>query len=59
MTDRNPTQVDVMVIGGGSAALCAAMTVRENGASVVYLSTIWIRTAISRQDKTLADFRIL
>lgn len=29
--------VDVLVIGGGNAALCAALTAREAGASVLML----------------------
>ena len=29
--------VDVLVIGGGNAALCAALTARESGASVLLL----------------------
>lgn len=29
--------VDVLVIGGGNAALCAALTAREQGASVLLL----------------------
>lgn len=29
--------VDVLVIGGGNAALCAALTAREAGASVLLL----------------------
>ncbi len=31
------TMVDVLVIGGGNAALCAALTAREAGASVLLL----------------------
>ena len=31
------TMVDVLVIGGGNAALCAALTAREQGASVLLL----------------------
>ena len=29
--------IDVLVIGGGNAALCAALTAREAGASVMLL----------------------
>ena len=29
--------IDVLVIGGGNAALCAALTAREAGASVTLL----------------------
>ena len=29
--------IDVLVIGGGNAALCAALTARESGASVLLL----------------------
>jgi len=36
MTDRN---YDVIVIGGGNAALCAALTAREGGASVLLLES--------------------
>src|SRR6185369_5188830 len=37
MSDNNSTAVDVLVIGGGNAALCAALTAREAGASVLLL----------------------
>ena len=33
----NPAMVDVLVIGGGNAALCAALMAREAGASVLLL----------------------
>jgi tricarballylate dehydrogenase len=36
MTDQN---YDVLVIGGGNAALCAALTAREGGASVLLLES--------------------
>src|SRR5580693_7640520 len=36
MTNWNQTP-DVLVIGGGNAALCAAMTAREAGATVLVL----------------------
>src|SRR4051812_44133236 len=32
-------QADVLVIGGGNAALCAALTAREAGASVLLLES--------------------
>lgn len=35
--DDNEEITDVLVIGGGNAALCAAMTARESGASVLLL----------------------
>jgi len=37
MSDNNSMTVDVLVIGGGNAALCAALTAREAGASVLLL----------------------
>ena len=39
MRDRDLIQADVAVIGGGNAALCAAMTARESGASVVLIES--------------------
>src|ERR1700689_266978 len=33
----NATAYDVIVVGGGNAALCAALSARENGASVLLL----------------------
>ena len=35
--DKAPLNVDVLVIGGGNAALCAALMAREAGASVLLL----------------------
>jgi tricarballylate dehydrogenase len=35
----NDVKVDVLVIGGGNAALCAALTAREAGASVMLLES--------------------
>jgi tricarballylate dehydrogenase len=37
MTQHTRTEVDVLVIGGGNAALCAALMARETGASVMLL----------------------
>jgi tricarballylate dehydrogenase len=37
MSDHDSPTVDVLVIGGGNAALCAALTAREAGASVLLL----------------------
>ena len=34
MSDRDFKDLDVLVLGGGNAALCAAITVREQGDSV-------------------------
>ena len=34
-----PKTYDVLVIGGGNAALCAAMSARETGASVLHAGT--------------------
>ncbi|MDE0306874.1 MAG: FAD-dependent tricarballylate dehydrogenase TcuA [Albidovulum sp.] len=34
---RSPKKVDVVVVGGGNAALCAAISARENGADVLVL----------------------
>ena len=46
---------DVLVIGGGNAALCAAMTAREAGASVLLLesSTEVYRGGNSRHTRNL------
>lgn len=38
-TDLDLSNIDVAVIGGGNAGLCAAITAAENGASVVILET--------------------
>ena len=37
MVTTLPKTYDVLVIGGGNAALCAAMAARETGASVLLL----------------------
>ncbi|WP_269807849.1 FAD-dependent tricarballylate dehydrogenase TcuA [Parazoarcus communis] len=37
MTESDSNMVDVLVIGGGNAALCAALVAREAGASVLVL----------------------
>ena len=39
MPSLNQTSPDVLVIGGGNAALCAAMTAREAGADVLLLES--------------------
>lgn len=46
---------DVLVIGGGNAALCAAMTARESGASVLLLeaSPVVFRGGNSRHTRNL------
>ena len=35
--NATPAPVDVLVVGGGNAALCAALMAREAGASVLLL----------------------
>lgn len=37
LADNDVRRVDVLVVGGGNAALCAAITARESGASVILL----------------------
>ena len=37
MDDRQVIETEVLVIGGGNAALCSAMTAREAGADVLLL----------------------
>ena len=37
MTRAVPERFDVVVVGGGNAALCAALSAREAGASVLVL----------------------
>ena len=39
MTGEQSTLYDVLIVGGGNAALCAAMTARETGARVLMLET--------------------
>ncbi|MDH5287311.1 MAG: FAD-dependent tricarballylate dehydrogenase TcuA [Betaproteobacteria bacterium] len=39
MSPSSATDTDVLVIGGGNAALCAALTAREAGASVLMLES--------------------
>ena len=39
MHDHQQIQTDVLVVGGGNAALCAAMTAREAGATVLLLES--------------------
>ena len=39
MPSLNQTEPDVLVVGGGNAALCAAMTAREAGADVLLLES--------------------
>ncbi len=39
ISDWEQMQADILVVGGGNAALCAAMTAREAGASVLLLES--------------------
>ncbi len=39
MPDPEQIKTDVLVVGGGNAALCAAMTAREAGAKVLLLES--------------------
>jgi len=55
MTDLDFLQPDVLVVGGGNAALCAAMAARETGAGVLLLESApkYFRGGNSRHTRNL------
>jgi tricarballylate dehydrogenase len=56
----SPRSWDVLVIGGGNAALCAALTAREAGASVLVLeaATVPMRGGNSRHTRNMRTMHV-